>query len=84
LANSKSAITLAHLERACLLEQIDALGLGVVEQQYLRVLAEGNTRLNVLASRLGLPARTVSQVLEPFLLRGPFGQGLIAKDDQGR
>ena len=83
-AEGKTTITCPNLERACLLEQIDALGLGVMEQQYLRILAEGNTRLNVLASRLGLPARTVSHVLEPFLLRGPFGQGLIAKDDQGR
>jgi len=75
-----STITLAHLERACLLEQIDALGLGPVEQQYLMILAERDTRLNVIASRLGLPPRTVSQVTEPFLIRA----GLMAKDDKGR
>lgn len=75
-----STITQRHLERACLLEGIDALGLGPVEQQYLMVLAERDTRLNVIASRLGLPPRTVSQVTEPFLLRA----GLIAKDDQSR
>jgi Holliday junction DNA helicase RuvB len=36
--------------------------------------------LNVIASMIGLPARTVSQVTEPFLLRA----GLVVKDDQGR
>jgi Holliday junction DNA helicase RuvB len=79
-AEGQSAITLAHLERACLLEGIDTLGLGCVEQHYLRILAEGDSRLNVIASRLGLPARTVSHVVEPFLLRA----GLVVKDDQSR
>ena len=79
-SESESSITLAHLERACVLEQLDDLGLGPTEQKYLRILLDGATRLNVLASVLGLPARTVSQVTEPFLIRA----GLIAKDDQGR
>ena len=71
---------LDHLERACDLEQIDALGLGPTEQQYLQILREGDSRLNVIASRIGLPSRTVSQVTEPFLIR----VGLVCKDDQGR
>lgn len=79
-SEGKTTITLEHLERACQLEQIDALGLGPVEQQYLTCLAEGASRLNVLASMLGLPARTISQVTEPFLIRA----GLIIKDDQSR
>ncbi len=79
-ANGEEKITLAHLERACELEQIDGLGLGPLEQKYLRILGEGPTRLNVLASILGLPSRTVSQVTEPFLLR----TGFIVKDDQGK
>jgi holliday junction DNA helicase RuvB len=79
-ADGESSITLAHLEKACQLEQIDGLGLGPTEQRYLRILAEGSNRLNVIASRLGLPARTVSQVTEPFLIRAE----LIIKDDQGR
>lgn len=79
-SEGERTITLAHLEKACRLEAIDALGLGPTEQQYLRILAEGDSRLNVIASRLGLPPRTVSQVTEPFLLRA----GLIAKDDKGR
>jgi Holliday junction DNA helicase RuvB len=69
-----------HLRRACELEGIDPIGLGVVEQQYLRALAAGASRLNVIASRVGLPARTVSEVTEPFLLR----MGMIDKDEQGR
>jgi Holliday junction DNA helicase RuvB len=78
-AEGERAITLAHLERACGLEQIDELGLGPVEQEYLGILAEGDSRLNVIASRLGLPPRTVSQVTEPFLIRA----GLVVKDDNG-
>ena len=53
-SEGNSTITEDHLERACQLEQIDGLGLGPTEQQYLRILAEGPTRLNVLASMLGL------------------------------
>ncbi|HBI43343.1 MAG TPA: ATP-dependent DNA helicase RuvB [Planctomycetales bacterium] len=79
-AEGESTITMEHLRRACELEQIDSLGLGPTEQGYLEVLAEGTNRLNVIASMLGLPARTLSQVVEPFLLR----TGLVVKDDQGR
>ncbi len=73
-------ITAAHLQRACALDQLDELGLGPTEQQYLSALAEGNSRLNVLSSILGLPSRTVATVIEPFLIRA----GLIVKDDSGR
>ena len=69
-----------HLARACQLEQIDCLGLGPTEQQYVSILAEGATRLNVLSSRLGLHTRTVAEVTEPLLIR----IGLVTKDDQGR
>jgi holliday junction DNA helicase RuvB len=79
-AEGCTTITMAHLARACGLEQIDNLGLGPTEQAYLRIIAEGNSRLNVIASRLGLPARTISQVTESFLIRA----GLVVKDDQGR
>lgn len=79
-SEDRTTITLADLERACTLEGIDALGLGPTEQQYLRFLAEGSNRLNVLASRLGLPARTVSHVVEPFLIRSC----LVCKDEGGR
>jgi Holliday junction DNA helicase RuvB len=79
-SQGESVITSGHLQRACDLEQIDSLGLGPVEQAYLAALADGNSRLNVLSSILGLPSQTVSRVIEPFLIRS----GLVSKDDQGR
>lgn len=79
-AEASHVITVAHLDRACSLEVIDPLGLGPTEQQYLSILLEGPTRLNMLASRLGLPSRTVAEVTEPFLIRS----GLVVKDDQGK
>jgi holliday junction DNA helicase RuvB len=79
-AEGETAISLSHLCRACSLEQIDSIGLGPTEQRYLEILTNGATRLNVIASMLALPSRTVSEVTEPFLLRA----GLIIKDDQGR
>jgi holliday junction DNA helicase RuvB len=79
-AEGAQAITVAHLDRACELEGIDGLGLGPTEQKYLSILIAGDSRLNVIASRLGLPARTIGEVTEPILIR----LGLMVKDDQGR
>jgi Holliday junction DNA helicase RuvB len=79
-AEGENTITEEQLRRACQLEGIDELGLGPTEQKYLEVVSDGGSRLNVIASTLGLPARTVSQVTEQFLIR----VGLVAKDDQGR
>ena len=73
-------ITLQHLQRACVLEQTDELGLGPTDQQYLKILSNGANRVGVLSSMLGLPVRTIQDVVESFLLRS----GLIVKDDQGR
>ena len=79
-SEAENAVMPDHLERACLLEQIDGLGLGPTEQEYLSILFQGATRLNVVSSRLGLHTRTVAEVTEPFLIR----MGLVTKDDQGR
>jgi Holliday junction DNA helicase RuvB len=79
-SQGETTITLDYLERACGLEQIDELGLGPVEQKYIGILRDGPQRLNVIASMVGLPARTISAVTEQFLIRA----GLIIKDDQGR
>jgi holliday junction DNA helicase RuvB len=79
-AEGETTITEEQLRRACQLESIDELGLGPTEQKYLDIVSDGGSRLNVIASTLGLPARTVSQVTEQFVIR----VGLIAKDDQGR
>jgi Holliday junction DNA helicase RuvB len=79
-AEGQDIITMAHFRKACDLEHLDDLGLGPLEQNYLRALAEGASRLNVLASMLGLPTRTLSAVIEPFMIRA----GLVMKDDGGR
>jgi Holliday junction DNA helicase RuvB len=79
-AEGEMTITTDHLQRACSLEQLDDLGLGPVDQKYLQTVANGASRLNVIASTLGLPTKTVSEVVEPFLIRA----GLVVKDDQGR
>jgi Holliday junction DNA helicase RuvB len=72
-------ITLDHAVRACELEGIDSLGLGTTESAYLRILAEGTTRLNVISSRIGLPARTISTT-ESLLIR----LELVDKDEKGK
>lgn len=79
-ADGQSAITSSHLDRACELEATDEMGLGPVERRYLEVIANGASRLNVIASTLGLPTKTISDVAEPFLIRA----GLVMKDDQSR
>jgi holliday junction DNA helicase RuvB len=76
----ESEIRMSDFQTACNLEQIDELGLGPNENRYLDLLRAGGSRLNVLASTLGLPPRSVSEVLEPMLIRA----GLILKDDRGR
>jgi len=69
-----------HLIRAAVLEQLDEKGLGPQEQKYLRQLVEGPCRLNVIASCLAVPSRTVAEVYEPFLIRSK----LVCKDNSGR
>jgi len=79
-AAGETSITPGHFTRACDLAKVDALGLDVVEQKYLGLLQAGPTRLNVLASQLGMPAQTIAAVTEPILMR----IGLLAKDNDGR
>jgi Holliday junction DNA helicase RuvB len=79
-AEGETVIKAAHLDRACKLEEIDDFGLGPTERKYLTIIKDGPSRLNVIASTLGLPPRTVSQVTESYLIR----IGLLTKDDTGR
>ena len=74
-------ITIAHFQRTVELEGIDPLGLDRHELQLLSILrvARRPVRLNVLASRLGLPTRTI-QVFEEYLIR----QGLLERTPDGR
>jgi Holliday junction DNA helicase RuvB len=79
-AAGETAVTVEHLLQACHLEGCDHLGLGFLEQKYLRLLLDGPKRLNVLASALGVPTKTLSTVTESFLIRA----GLIDKDEVSR
>jgi Holliday junction DNA helicase RuvB len=79
-SEGSKTIELPHFQKATFLEQLDEKGCGATEQKYIQILADGPMRLNVIASRLGLPTQTVSQVIEPYLIRS----GLVMKDDQGR
>lgn len=81
-AEGAERITWEHFRQACFLEGVDREGCDSVEQQYLEILLEhGPSRLGMIASRMGLPRRTVEQVVEgEWLIRG----GFIGKDDQSR
>ena len=78
-AQGDTTITPKHLETACELDQLDSLGLDATEQAYLRILADGPARLNVLATRIGVPIQTVQRVTEATLVR----LGLVGKDKNG-
>ena len=78
-ADGKERVDVNDFIRACELEQLDSRGLGSDEQKYLRQLTRGAMPLNVLATVLCRPSRTVSKVIEPFLIRS----GLIVKDAKG-
>lgn len=80
-ADATDTITSAHVERMCTESQIDSLGLDAVEQHYLRILREGDgpVRLNVIATHLGVPRRSVETLEEDFIRLG-----LITKSDKGR
>jgi Holliday junction DNA helicase RuvB len=69
-SNSRTIITKDDVIEAFRLLQVDGMGLDPVEQFYLHELAKrGSTKLNVLSSKIGLPHRTISEVIEPYLLR---------------
>ena len=78
-AGGEATITPKHVETACELDQLDGLGLDATEQAYLRILADGPARLNVIATRIGLPVLTVQRVTEATLVR----LGLVGKDKTG-
>ncbi len=75
-----SIITLVHARKAILLEGLDERGLSVPEQSYLKAVADGATKLGIIASKIAMPASTVQNVVEPYLIRS----GFISKDDGRR
>lgn len=81
MSNGNEVITMQDALQALKLLQVDHLGLDQLERNYLKELAkQGKMKLNVLASKLGLPRNTISSVLEPYLLRTE----LISKDGSDR
>ncbi len=80
-SNNRTVITMEDVKKAFHLLQIDELGLDMIERNYLKELSKHKSmKLNVIASKLGLPTRTISSVIEPYLLR----QELIYKDGSNR
>ena len=71
-----------HFHKTCDIESIDPKGLTGNEVKYLNILYEndGTARLNVLASRLGLHPKHVSNIIEQFLIR----DGLVTKSNSVR
>ena len=71
-----------HFYKTCEIESIDSKGLTGNEVKYLKILYEndGSTRLNVIASRLGLHPKHVSTIIEQFLIR----DGLATKNNSIR
>ena len=78
-SEGEDVVSLAHVQRACQLDRIDARGLTSQEQKCIRLLGTKSLRLNVLGSLLGMAPRVVSEVIEPFLVRS----GLLIKDKNG-
>lgn len=81
-ANDHHEVTLSHFRAMIDTEGFDNIGLDVTEQAYMRVLRDSAepVRLNVLATRLGLPRRTIEGVVESELIR----LGLVMKTEAGR
>lgn len=76
-----ATVTLDHFRKTCLLEAVCCKGLDINEQRYLQILLEGSQRVNVIASKMGLPRKTVQEVIEgDYLLRS----SLVAKEDDSR
>ena len=69
-SNDRNVITIEDVNEAFRLLRIDELGLDTIERAYLKELSKHKTmKLNVIASKIGLPTLTISTVIEPYLLR---------------
>ena len=81
ISDDREVITMSDVDQAFQLLQIDEIGLDPLERSYLWELERNNSmKLNVLASKLGLPRQTIVSVLEPYLLRSE----LISKNGVDR
>ncbi|MBW8039233.1 MAG: AAA family ATPase [Planctomycetes bacterium] len=69
-SHDRTTITMADVQEAFRLLQIDSLGLDSLPREYLKQLAKHKSmKLNVLGSKLALPRQTIASVIEPYLLR---------------
>ena len=76
-SNDHNIITMADVQQAFGLLQIDEAGLDVTERSYLRLIFEcGSTFPGVLSAKLGLPTQDIQWVIEPYL----FYAGFITKE----
>ena len=75
--DNREVIELNDVQRAFWLSQTDnEMGLDKLDISYLEILlSHSPAKLNVIASKLGLPNRTIQEVVEPYLIK----QGLIDK-----
>lgn len=83
-SENSDTIRVSHCEQTCRLEGLDAqYGLDPTERTYLQTLKESQgrpVRVGTLSARLGLPPRTISTVIESYLLR----LGLVNRTEGGR
>ncbi len=80
-SEGNTTIEVSDARRAVRLEGLDdRMGLTSQEQEYLRAVASGISRIGTIASRIAMPVTTVQRVVEPFLIRS----GLLSKDEGRR
>jgi Holliday junction DNA helicase RuvB len=79
MAENGQNITEEHLDRMCQIEGYDCMGLDISERKYLELLKDGPVRLNVIATQMSLPRKTVEKVIESELIR----IGLATKTAEG-
>jgi Holliday junction DNA helicase RuvB len=75
----ENTIRFSHVNEAIEQAGLDSIGCDQLEQSFLRLLYKANkpVRLNVIGSSLGLPPRTISSVVEDFLVRADLIERLV-------
>ena len=77
VCTSNDRNVMEDVTQAFKLLQIDSLGLDFIEISYLKELSKQQSmKLNVISSKIGLPRQTISNVIEPYLIRTELVQKL--------
>lgn len=83
-SEADGAVTLAIVQQALAMSEVDAEGLDKQDRRYLetlvKVFAGGPTGVEALAATMNLPTDTLSDEIEPYLLREQF----IVRSPRGR